>query len=46
MAIRLEKTAGWLLYGNTILKARIGWESVSEESKQKIQQNPLWAREI
>ena len=45
-AIRLEKTAGWLLYSNTILETRIGWHMVSKEQKQKIQKNSLWAREI
>ena len=45
-AVRFEKTVGWLLDGKTILEAKIGWRSLSEEDKEKIQQNPLWAREI
>jgi len=45
-AIRLEKTAGWLSRGKTILEAKIYWKSLSEEDKERIQQNPLWEREI
>ncbi len=45
-AIRFEKTVGWLLGGNTILEAEIDWWLVSEEDKERIQQNPLWTREI
>jgi len=46
IAIRLEKTAGWLLGGKTILEAKIDRRSVSEEDRERIQQNPLWVREI
>ena len=46
MAIRLEKTAGWLREGKTILEARMICSSVSEKDKQKLQHNPLWMREI
>ena len=28
------------------MDAEIGWESLSEEDKQTIQQNPLWMKEI
>ena len=45
-AVGREKTVGWLLEGETILEMRIDGRSISEESKQEIQQNPLWVREI
>ncbi len=39
---------GWLLNGETILKAKIEWQIklLSEAGKKKIQQNPLWMNEI
>jgi len=46
VAVRFEKTVGWLLGGKTILEMRIGWRSVSKEDEERIQQNPLWVREI
>ena len=47
-AIRLEKTAGWLLDGKTILEAEIGrrQKSLFEAERRQIQRNPLWKREV
>ena len=45
-AIKLEKTVGWLLFGYTALNTKVRNYSIPEADKKKIQENPLWRREI
>ncbi len=51
-AVRLEKTASWLLNGETVLEVKIRKETdrecrpASEEDRRKISRNPLWMREL
>ena len=45
-AVTLEKTAGWLQDGMTILAMKSNWRLRFEYDEWAIQWNPLWMREI